>query len=633
MKQTLTYLILCIAFVPMSAGILNVRPTTANSGDPVLINYRNAPAGAMIGVYTTTSRVPRKKTITVQSGMPSAGYRDTIPAGEYIVRCTSAEGEVLDSVRLTIRPSAWVGDYRFAVVADPHVMAPQLYDEGSAGFRSSVMQNRKMLHLSASIFHQLVDSLIDAKPNLLLVPGDLTKDGEMLSHQLFVHELARLDSAGIRTLVVPGNHDISAEFPQDTFLSFYAPYGYDTLKSVLDPHSLSYITQLTDSVSLLALDSHTGVVSDSTINWALAQADTAAAHRKRLIAMTHYGIVNHFNAQDDLVESSQIAHADSIANLLATHGVHYVFTGHFHITNASKDYTGLFTRDSIWEISTGSPITFPCHYKQMSLNQNGDSLGMQTQLIRATDTIADLQTYAMQWAEEHINSSFNYMCDKIWTRVVPSLNTLGGFGSAISKFINCLPTDRQEQRELTAKWLKSSVIDIYLTLNESDESQYNTTSISDEFYTGVSSMIQEIMSKDTTIVAWQQQLLTLTIMAGGRALLGSTLTSILTDTSHYLTTRANVTADKQSVFLLPEPKILAAPDTIPQDTIPQDTIPQDTIPQDTTDTITPPDGIEPTMVDVNNTQEYDILGRPISRPQRGNIYIKEGKAWMKNNKI
>lgn len=46
-----------------------------------------------------------------------------------------------------------------------------------------------------------------AKPDLVLITGDLTKDGEQLSHQYVISKLDELRDLGIKTLVIPGNHD------------------------------------------------------------------------------------------------------------------------------------------------------------------------------------------------------------------------------------------------------------------------------------------------------------------------------------------------------------------------------------------------------------------------------------------
>ena len=94
------------------------------------------------------------------------------------------------------------------VIADPHVIPASLLQPGTAAdeMLSSV---RKMLDLSESAFTALIDTALAYTPDLVLIPGDLTKDGEKASHEWMAEQLARLTSAGIPVLVIPGNHDIS----------------------------------------------------------------------------------------------------------------------------------------------------------------------------------------------------------------------------------------------------------------------------------------------------------------------------------------------------------------------------------------------------------------------------------------
>ena len=133
---------------------------------------------------------------------------------------------------------------KIAIISDLHVMAPELLvNEGSA-FEEYLAKDRKMLRESLEILDTLVNSILELKPDLVLVTGDLTKDGERLSHQLVAAQLQRLIDAGIQVLVVPGNHDINnpdakvfdgdSATPADTitraeFAEIYHNMGYDVI--------------------------------------------------------------------------------------------------------------------------------------------------------------------------------------------------------------------------------------------------------------------------------------------------------------------------------------------------------------------------------------------------------------------
>ena len=98
---------------------------------------------------------------------------------------------------------------KIAVISDLHVMAPQLVVNDGTAFQKYLNQDRKMLHESPEILDTLINGILKLKPDLTLVTGDLTKDGELASHQLVAEKLQGLVDAGIQVLVVPGNHDIN----------------------------------------------------------------------------------------------------------------------------------------------------------------------------------------------------------------------------------------------------------------------------------------------------------------------------------------------------------------------------------------------------------------------------------------
>ena len=69
------------------------------------------------------------------------------------------------------------------VLSDPHVMDTSLFDVpyGEA-FMQAMQRDLKVNESSAQLFDKFVGIVLKERPQLLLVPGDLTKDGEKASH-------------------------------------------------------------------------------------------------------------------------------------------------------------------------------------------------------------------------------------------------------------------------------------------------------------------------------------------------------------------------------------------------------------------------------------------------------------------
>jgi 3',5'-cyclic AMP phosphodiesterase CpdA len=137
------------------------------------------------------------------------------------------------------------GQLKIAIVSDIHYMSSSLLKNNAASgvaFQAYLDQDPKLIEFSDPIFRQCMKQVIAEKPDMLLIPGDLTKDGEKVSHQDLLKLLNQFDLAHIKVFVVPGNHDVnnpeSAQYDGDNatpapsisaadFAGYYARYGYD----------------------------------------------------------------------------------------------------------------------------------------------------------------------------------------------------------------------------------------------------------------------------------------------------------------------------------------------------------------------------------------------------------------------
>ena len=70
---------------------------------------------------------------------------------------------------------------KIAIISDLHVMAPELLVNDGVAFEEYLIKDRKMLRESAEILTSIVDSILVVEPHIVLVTGDLTKDGDLLN--------------------------------------------------------------------------------------------------------------------------------------------------------------------------------------------------------------------------------------------------------------------------------------------------------------------------------------------------------------------------------------------------------------------------------------------------------------------
>lgn len=259
---------------------------------------------------------------------------------------------------------------RIFIATDLHYISPALTDHGAYFTNMIASGDGKLVMYIEEITDAFVSEVIDAKPDCLILSGDLTFNGARKSHEDIAAKLRKIDQSGIPVLVLPGNHDLyrysAARFEGDAFTrvesvtseefaQIYHDLGFDAAIS-RDPYSLSYIAEPIPGVRILMLDTNTqsleGGVTYSTLLWlekALLRAHDDGA---KVIAVSHHNLYAHSSL---LYKGYVISNADQLRALYEKYGVAVNLSGHLHIQHT-------ITHHSIPEIATSSLAVSPCQY-------------------------------------------------------------------------------------------------------------------------------------------------------------------------------------------------------------------------------------------------------------------------------
>jgi len=297
------------------------------------------------------------------------------------------------SLRTLLEAAPAYPEANFVVFSDLHIYDPTLGTEGKA-FEDYLADDRKLLRESTEIMEAAVAAMENEKASFVLVSGDLTKDGERVSHELVANYLSQLEASGKQIYVVPGNHDIknghsfkyigdsTERVPNITAAEFEQIYGEFGYKEALyrDPASLSYVAEPQAGLWLLALDSciyaenieneepiTDGKFSPATLQWVEDMLEKAARENKAVIVMLHHGIVEHYVGQEKNFGEYVLDDFPAVSKLMAMYNARLVFTGHYHaqdITVARWPETNKF----VFDIETGSLVTYPVPYRIISID-------------------------------------------------------------------------------------------------------------------------------------------------------------------------------------------------------------------------------------------------------------------------
>lgn len=283
---------------------------------------------------------------------------------------------------------------KMGVISDSHYLSEQLMGDGNA-LQNYINMSGKDIRDVPLVLEQVLDDYQNSDIEVLLIPGDITKDGEKQSHIDFRKKLQPLIDKGVKIFVIPGNHDINIPHsvryegdntypvenvsPQE-FAEIYTDCGYgNALRR--DTASLSYVAELNDNTWLLAIDAakykeytanktlSSGRIQPETERWILDVFDEAKRHNKEVIGMMHYGLVEHFPMQAYFFKDYIVDDWQRMAPLLADLGMKAIFTGHFHANDITEYKSPIGNK--IYDIETGSLVAYAYPYRFVEISDKG----------------------------------------------------------------------------------------------------------------------------------------------------------------------------------------------------------------------------------------------------------------------
>ena len=413
---------------------------------------------------------------------------------------------------------------KIAIISDLHVMVPELLVNEGTAFEEYLARDRKMLRESVEILDTLIVSILELKPDLVLVTGDLTKDGERVSHELVASQLERLSDAGIQVLVVPGNHDINNPdakiFDGDTatstdtitrreFAAIYRHAGYDT-RSRRDPDSLSYCCDVTDSLSILAIDAcmdrfntfvsrgdardhckTSGHLEPSTQQWLVKQAEQATAAGRRVIAMMHHHLVPHFHMEETLASPYMVDDAGQLCQRLIEAGVHVIFTGHLHISDISQVN---LQPGTMVEIATAAAVGYPCQWRVATCYPATGKMQLYTRTLFSLPSNQDFGETARGVFTDSIPTITNGVLTRYWPEISQAIEKYRHEHPIMMRFVK-LPDSPQGIADMLLKHLQKPVTRAYIAFAEGNEGTMgDNKQLVEELIDGVDHIVDETVS-------------------------------------------------------------------------------------------------------------------------------------------
>lgn len=312
---------------------------------------------------------------------------------------------------------------RIAVMSDLHYLSPDMIAD-TEDFEHAFNSDRKLLKESSSVLREMLERVRADKPDILLVSGDLTKDGEQECHAALAKQLQQLqqDVPGLKIYVINGNHDIrnynaknfntadgkavpaTRTEPEDFKQIYDFVYSDPTVIATFTPAEgnkaggLSYVARPVEGLTIIAMDTcryssdntsngddeheTSGAISADLEKWVIEQTAAAKARGDLVIGLEHHGLVPHFDVQPTILPMYLVNGYERIAQEYADAGMSVVFTGHMH----AVDIAAMTTKagNTFYDIETGSALTYPCPVRFVDLRRS--TVGGETNTYMSVST-------------------------------------------------------------------------------------------------------------------------------------------------------------------------------------------------------------------------------------------------------
>lgn len=272
-----------------------------------------------------------------------------------------------------------------AVATDLHYLSSSLTDGGA--FFTDLVENAdgKNMFYIEEITESFVATMIQEKPEILILSGDLTFNGERQSHLDLEQKLEKIKENGTQILVMPGNHDIdrssAAGFfgdgyqlvdtvSKEAFAKIYQDYGLQ--ESIdKDDTSLSYLYRARKDFWILMLDSNsqgTNEISDQTLIWLEEILKDARQQEVQVLAVSHQNLLAH---NPYFTEGFLIDRAQELEALYQQYAVVANLSGHIHIQHIED-------KDLLEILTSALPVS-PHHYGMIQFD--GKTMDYQTKIL------------------------------------------------------------------------------------------------------------------------------------------------------------------------------------------------------------------------------------------------------------
>lgn len=317
---------------------------------------------------------------------------------------------------------------KLTFISDLHYYSKTLGTDGRQYFLRSG-SDQKCLAESGDIIDAAFEKIAASDTDAVMIAGDLTNNGEIVSHIELREKLYKLKQKK-KVYVITSTHDWCCDgnprrfcggcvsrdvdvMPSGALPEFYKDFGPDEAISVFTTHigTCSYVVQLGKGLRLLALNddkngNHHAGYTNEHFEWIEQQLRRASDDNCLVIGMQHHLLTPHINP---LITGGSVCveNREKVAARLAKAGLKYMFVGHSHMQSTAAYISP--DGNKIIEVNIGALTGYPAPIVNVTVNDN-NTLSYEVEHLK-NFKLGGISVDAQQYLKKHALSVIHRLLD------------------------------------------------------------------------------------------------------------------------------------------------------------------------------------------------------------------------------
>lgn len=335
---------------------------------------------------------------------------------------------------------------KITVVSDTHYYSKKNGISGKA-FMLENSRSTNLIKDSQEVLEAFFQQISEDKSNdIIIISGDVTKNGEPDSHYEFIELLRKVKNSGKRIYVITATHDfhdsgVGHKFVDDKKIETTATkrkdlwelyYEFGPSEAIaIHEDSMSYVVQLEDGFRLFALNDDRNLegksgFSKDCFKWIEEQVEDAKKNNQMIIPMTHHPVLSPSPFFSLIGKGDMMGDHEIRREQFPDMGVNFMFTGHSHMHDVSYHFS---KNDNIfYDITTAATVGYPALYRVVTFNKKENNIRIESKHLEKEP---DIQFNGKNF-EEHLQNQFFGMIKKTIEAAATSIDDFAFAANAFS---------------------------------------------------------------------------------------------------------------------------------------------------------------------------------------------------------